>query len=163
MMRWMWIAIALALALAPGCERKPEDPGPSCEAITDHVYEVTRKAYPGHGEMAMGNRKADVARCEARKLTAKQRRCMLAAQTPEGVAQCLPRQKTDEPKGPDAPNNLFGPLEGGPVGPQGSMSKEARSWSAYTWWETHPAAHWAGRALAVAGAGMLTLRLARRS
>ena len=100
MTRWMWIAIALALALAlaPGCERKPEDPGPSCEAITDHVYEVTRKAYPGHGEMAMGNRKADVARCEARKLTAKQRRCMLAAQTPEGVAQCLPRQKTDAPK-----------------------------------------------------------------
>ncbi len=75
----------------------------------------------------------------------------------------LNMQKTDEPKGPDAPNNLFGPLVGGPVGPQGFMSKEARSWSAYTWWETHPAAHWAGRALAVAGAGMLTMRLVRRS
>ncbi len=60
-------------------------------------------------------------------------------------------QKTQEAKGPDAPNNLFEPVEGGPVGPQGSMSSEARSWSLYTWWETHPVAHWAGRALAVAG------------
>jgi hypothetical protein len=67
-------------------------------------------------------------------------------------------QKTDEEKGPDAPNNLFAPLEGGPVGPQGSFSKEARSWSLYTWWETHPQAHWIGRALAVIGFGWLVSR-----
>ncbi|MGE5602796.1 MAG: SDR family oxidoreductase [Nitrososphaerales archaeon] len=71
-------------------------------------------------------------------------------------------QKTREEKGPDAPNNLFAPLVDGPVGPRGYMSKEARSWSTYTWWETHPAAHWAGRALAVAGLGLLTARLVRQ-
>jgi hypothetical protein len=98
MTRWMWIAIAVALASVLGCERKPGDPGPSCAAVTDHVYEVTRKAYPGHGEMAMGNRKADIARCEARKLTAKQRRCMLEAQTPDTMAQCMPREKPGEKK-----------------------------------------------------------------
>ncbi len=68
-------------------------------------------------------------------------------------------QKTDEQKGPDAPNNLFEPVEGGPVGPQGSLSKEARSWSVYTWWETHPVAHWAGRVLAAAGLGALVFRV----
>jgi NAD(P)-dependent dehydrogenase (short-subunit alcohol dehydrogenase family) len=71
-------------------------------------------------------------------------------------------QKTREEKGPDAPNNLFAPLEGGPVGPQGSMSGEARSWSLYTWWETHPLAHWAGRAFAVAGLGLIAMRALMR-
>ncbi len=72
-------------------------------------------------------------------------------------------QKTSEEKGPDAPNNLFAPLQDGPVGPRASLSPEARSWSTYTWWETHPTVHWAGRALAVAGLGLLTMRLVRRT
>jgi NAD(P)-dependent dehydrogenase (short-subunit alcohol dehydrogenase family) len=71
-------------------------------------------------------------------------------------------QKTREEKGPDAPNNLFAPVEGGPVGPQGSFSGEARSWSLYTWWETHPFAHWAGRVLAVVGMGFLVTRVVKR-
>jgi NAD(P)-dependent dehydrogenase (short-subunit alcohol dehydrogenase family) len=72
-------------------------------------------------------------------------------------------QKTKEEKGPEAPNNLFAPLQDGPVGPRSFMSGEARSWSTYTWWETHPAAHWVGRGLAIAGLGLLTMRLVRRS
>lgn len=48
-------------------------------------------------------------------------------------------QKTDEPKSDTAPNNLFTPLPGRD-GIQGSMSKEARSFSLYTWLETHPLA-----------------------
>ena len=72
-------------------------------------------------------------------------------------------QKTREEKGPDAPNNLFAPVDSAPVGPQGSMSGEARSWSLYTWWETHPMAHWAGRALAAAGMGLLAMRVMKRT
>lgn len=71
-------------------------------------------------------------------------------------------QKTDEEKGPDAPNSLFAPVIGGPVGPQGSFSKEARSWSLYTWWETHPWAHWLGRLVAVAGIGALATEVMGR-
>lgn len=67
-------------------------------------------------------------------------------------------QKTNEEKGPDAPNNLFTPIPGGPVGPQGSFSKEARSWSLYTWWATTPAARWIGRGVAVAGLSALAWR-----
>jgi NAD(P)-dependent dehydrogenase (short-subunit alcohol dehydrogenase family) len=74
------------------------------------------------------------------------------------IAAGLTLQKTKEEKSADAPNNLFAPVEDGPVGPQGSFSKEARSWSLYTWWATTPAAQWAGRGLALAGLGALTMR-----
>lgn len=70
----------------------------------------------------------------------------------------LTMQKTKEEKGPDAPNNLFAPIPNGPVGPQGSFSKEARSWSLYTWWATTPAVRWLGRGLAVAGLGALAMK-----
>jgi hypothetical protein len=122
MTRWMWIAITVALALVLGCERKPEDPGPSCAAVTDHVYEVTRKAYPGHGDMMMGNRKADIAGCEARKLTAKQRRCMLEAQSPDAVAQCS-REKPGEKKQQAAPPPPAAPAA--PASPPASPASPA--------------------------------------
>jgi hypothetical protein len=70
----------------------------------------------------------------------------------------LTLQKTKEEKGPDAPNNLYAPIPDGPVGPQGSFSKEARSWSLYTWWATTPAVRWLGRGLVMAGLGALAWR-----
>ena len=75
------------------------------------------------------------------------------------MAAGLTLQKTKEEKSPDAPNNLFEPIPGGPVGPQGSFSKEARSWSVYTWWATTPLVQWIGRGLAVAGFAALAMRL----
>ncbi len=105
-MRWMWIALVLAL----GCERKQEPPGPSCEQVADHMNEIARKAYPGHADMMpAGSRKAYVASCESRKLTGKQRRCMLQAQSLDAMAQCMPRDKADAKKpegraGPPVPS-----------------------------------------------------------
>jgi hypothetical protein len=97
MPRWIWIAIALALA--SGCERKQADPGPPCEQIADHVGEVARKIYPGHGDMMPGgNRQAYVDSCKARKYTAEVRRCMLKAQSMEALAACMPRESPDEKK-----------------------------------------------------------------
>jgi hypothetical protein len=113
MMRWTWIAVVLAFAL--GCKGK-EDPGPSCKEVTDHVYEITRKAYPGHGDMMMGNPKTDVARCEARKMSAAQRRCMLQAQSVEALAQCVPREKPDEKK-PEARPGTPAPTPPAPTAP----------------------------------------------
>ena len=123
-MRSTWIAVVLAFA--PGCKGK-EDPGPSCKEVTDHVYEVTRKAYPGHGDMMMGNPKADVARCEARKMSGAQRRCMLQAQSVEALAQCVPREKPEEKKpearpgtpapAPTAPSPAAPPTSGAPPAP----------------------------------------------
>lgn len=105
MTRWMWIAIVLGL----GCERKQDAPGPSCMQIADHMAEIASKAYPGHTEMMpASSRKAYVAQCEARKLTAKQRHCMLAAQSMEALAACMPRDKADEKK-PEAPRGVPAP------------------------------------------------------
>jgi hypothetical protein len=93
MPRWIWIA--LVPALAAGCSKK-EDPGPPCGQVADHVTEVVAKAYPGHADMMpKGARKQWVASCESRKLTAKQRRCMMDAQTPDALAACI-REKVDE-------------------------------------------------------------------
>jgi hypothetical protein len=96
-MRWTWIAIGLAIGLAPGCERKPDDPGPSCDKVADHVAEVARKAFPGHGDMMpASSRKAYVESCQSRKLSAKQRRCMLEAQSVDAIAECMPKEKGEK-------------------------------------------------------------------
>jgi len=92
--RWMWIAIGLAAGGAAGCKR---DAGPPCTKVADHVAEVVTKEHPGHGEMMPESaRKQWVATCQARKLTGKQRQCMLDAKTSEGLAACLPKEKPDD-------------------------------------------------------------------
>jgi len=80
------VILAAALAAA-GCSNK-EAPGPSCAQVTDHLFEVTKKAYPGHGDMAMGNRKVEIAQCEKRGIPAAERRCIMAAPDMAGVAKC---------------------------------------------------------------------------
>jgi NAD(P)-dependent dehydrogenase (short-subunit alcohol dehydrogenase family) len=50
-------------------------------------------------------------------------------------------QRTDEPKSEDAPDNLFRVLEGeGLDAVEGDFTAESRSFSLYTWLETHPVA-----------------------
>lgn len=87
MTRWTFVAVVLALGcnLGLGCG-KSEDPGPSCEQVTDHVFEITSKAFPGHGDM--GNRKAYIESCKSRNLSASERKCMLAAQDTLSLAKC---------------------------------------------------------------------------
>ena len=104
MTRWTFVAVVLALASGPGSGLgcgKSEDPGPSCEKVTDHVFEISTKAFPGHGDMAMGNRKDYIAGCEARKMPASERRCLLAAQDMMSLAKC--RKIPDEAKPPGKP------------------------------------------------------------
>lgn len=92
MTRWLFVAMVLA-AGASGCGRSNQAPAASCTQVTDHVYAVTRKAYPGHGEMAMGNHKTDVAKCEAT-MDGAQRACLLAATDVAGLVAC--RRKHDK-------------------------------------------------------------------
>ncbi len=61
-------------------------------------------------------------------------------------------QKTDEPKGPEAPNNLFAHLEGFDRA-EGSFGQEAKSFSIGSWYQTNPAAKAAAVGLLLA-AGM---------
>jgi hypothetical protein len=112
MTRWMWIAMVLAL----GCDKRKEDPGPSCEQVAEHVNEVATKAYPGHSEMLpKSSRKAYVESCKARKLTGKQRRCMLEAPSMEAIAMCVPRPKADEKSPGAAPRAAPAPAPTAPA------------------------------------------------
>jgi hypothetical protein len=81
------VILAAALVLV-GCSNNKDDPGPSCAQVTDHLFEVTKLAYPGHGDMAMGNRKVEIAACEKRAIPAAERRCIMAAPDMAGVAKC---------------------------------------------------------------------------
>src|SRR5947209_13641801 len=69
-------------------------------------------------------------------------------------------QKTSEPKSVDAPNNLFGPVQGDDrtTGDFGALSMPA---SLSTWLDTHPAAK--ASAAIGAAAGAVLLRQARKS
>lgn len=61
-------------------------------------------------------------------------------------------QRTNEPKGPDAPDNLYGPLPAHDR-VEGDFGKMAFRRSLYNWLETHPAARRAAVLAVVLGAG----------
>lgn len=85
------VVASLIIGLAgAGCSKKQQAQGevPTCAQITEHVYKVTRIAFPGHGDMEMGNRKSDIKECEARNVSATERRCIMAAKDMAGVAAC---------------------------------------------------------------------------
>jgi hypothetical protein len=87
-----WILLPLLIA---GCS-KP-DPGPSCTVIADHMLEVTKQELVGHGDEIMGQRKSMVEGCEARKWSADQRRCLMAAKDLAGFAACRAGNAADAP------------------------------------------------------------------
>ena len=66
-------------------------------------------------------------------------------------------QKTGEPKSPDAPDNLFQPVQGYDT-IEGDFSDRAHPRSYYTWLETHPNV----KRAALAGAVLGTVALLRR-
>ena len=76
----------LLLALV-ACNK--DNPGPSCVQVVDHVLDVTKQALPGHETAgALGDRKASIDQCEARKLPKETRQCLLAAKTLDGFGEC---------------------------------------------------------------------------
>jgi hypothetical protein len=117
--------MTLALALIAGCGKsKGEDPGPSCEAVAAHVTEVAQKRYPGHGDMMpTSSRKAYVASCQSRKLSAKVRRCMLEAQSMDALAACQRLEhRSEEPApgttgAPSSPSAPATPSASAPAAP----------------------------------------------
>ena len=74
------------VVLLGGCAKEK---APSCAEITDHMLEIVKKEYAGHGDMgAQGNRKNAIDQCEARKVPAGERRCIMSAISTEQIAQC---------------------------------------------------------------------------
>lgn len=71
-------------------------------------------------------------------------------------------QQTDEPKSANAPDNLYEHMPGYNR-TRGDFTDEARTRSAYTWWETHPQAQWAFAGSAAIGAFAYLMLRRRKS
>jgi len=82
-------ALLLVAILATGCSKSSKpDPGPSCDQVVDHMLVVMKQGLTGHDDLALGNKKQMVEQCESRKLSAKERRCLLEAKDLAGLASC---------------------------------------------------------------------------
>ncbi|MBA3395393.1 MAG: hypothetical protein H0T89_22285 [Deltaproteobacteria bacterium] len=99
-MRFLVLSLVSVASLALASCSKPEQAAaPTCEQVTDHVLAMVQKQYPGHGDMGgMGNRSAEVEQCKARQVTAKERRCILAATDMESIGRCRKGSQTAAPK-----------------------------------------------------------------
>ena len=95
----MRIRCALVAVLAAACGGK-EDPGPTCEQLTDHLLGVMNGSVPAHGGMEMANKQLMVQRCDEKHYDAKTRTCMLAATTMVAAGACSGEKPTIKPHGP---------------------------------------------------------------
>jgi hypothetical protein len=80
----------LLAALLVACK---EDKGPPCAAVVDHMLDVTKQAMPGHDPGALGDRNAMIAQCEKRNMPPKMRKCLIAAKSLAGFAECQEKAK----------------------------------------------------------------------
>jgi hypothetical protein len=81
--------LAIAMLFACG-SKKSEDPGPSCGQVMDHILEVTQRQLVGHGDELKSQRAAMVQQCEARKMPAEMRKCLLDSKSMDDIAKCKP-------------------------------------------------------------------------
>ncbi|MBA3542543.1 MAG: hypothetical protein H0T79_23205 [Deltaproteobacteria bacterium] len=120
------VTLALVSFGAAACGgTKPADPGPSCEAIMPHLAVVMKQGLTGHGTVEFGNQKRDVLQCQARKLTAEQRRCLMATKTVADISACNAGQSPTAPIAPVAPSPRRLPTPSGSDVPQASPGGSA--------------------------------------
>ena len=72
------------MVVALGACQHADEPAPTCAAVTAHVADVMRQGRPEMGRVLP----QDIAACEARELTAAQRRCLVAASSLTAIASC---------------------------------------------------------------------------
>jgi len=90
--------IALVFLLCAACSKKAAEKVPTCAEVTANMLKIMQTKYPGHGDMgAMGNREQLIQQCEARKIPATEKRCIVAAKTEDDLGQCrrasLPKEQ----------------------------------------------------------------------
>lgn len=86
-------ATLLALLLLTGCSKSKSaapDPGPGCPEVVENMLVVMKQIVTGHGDVELGNRQQMIDQCEARKYSATERKCMVAAKTLDDLASCKP-------------------------------------------------------------------------
>lgn len=85
-------ALLLVLTLA-ACSKKADtsDKGPACPEVVDHMVTVMRQGLTGHAGVDLGDRDQMIAQCEARRMSATERRCMATAKDLGQLASCRPK------------------------------------------------------------------------
>lgn len=83
--------IVLLVASLIACSNKSAS-GPSCDKVVDNMLAVTKTQLTGHGDMELGNRKVMIEQCEARKMPADQRTCLVTAKDLTAIAACTPKK-----------------------------------------------------------------------
>lgn len=83
--------IVLLVASLTACSKTSES-GPSCDKVVDNMLAVTKTQLTGHGDMELGNRKVMIEQCEARKMPAEQRTCLVTAKDLAAIAACTPKK-----------------------------------------------------------------------
>jgi hypothetical protein len=96
------LALAMVIALG-GCANKNADPGPACPAVVDHMLAVMKQGLTGHDAVDLGNRKQMIEQCEARDMSAAERRCLVAAKDLSALAACAAGRRTEPPALPPSP------------------------------------------------------------
>jgi hypothetical protein len=96
------LILALAVALG-GCANKKADPGPACPAVVDHMLAVMKQGLTGHDAVDLGNRKQMIEQCEARNMSAAERRCLVEAKDLSALAACTAGRRTEAPALPPSP------------------------------------------------------------
>ena len=104
MRRLLAVTVLVSSLTACSTSKSKPDPGPTCAQVVDNMLVVTRQQLTGHGDMELGNRKAMIAQCEQRALSADQRRCLVAAKSLDAIATCTPGKPRDgAPRTPPPP------------------------------------------------------------
>jgi hypothetical protein len=94
-MRIGWIVVA-ALAACGG----KDDPGPSCDQLTDHLLSIMTGTVPGHAGMAMAPRQLMIQRCDEKHYAPQIRTCMMAATTMAAAGACSGEKPLVQPHQP---------------------------------------------------------------
>jgi len=101
-MRSILFVVGLGISLS-ACGSK-SDPGPSCEAVVDHMLDITKQQLVGHDNVVFASqKKAMVAQCKTRNMPAETRKCLIGAETISDIAKCR-GGKTDVIERPRRPS-----------------------------------------------------------
>jgi hypothetical protein len=92
----------LFILFVVACQKKA-DPGPPCDQVVDHMFEVTKQMLVGHDAMTKTMRTQAIQQCEQRNMPKDQRECIMAAKDSEGLSACRGAAHGAPPVGQVAP------------------------------------------------------------
>jgi hypothetical protein len=117
------VVLAVGITVA-GCATKKPDPGPACPEVVDHMLAVMKQGLTGHDAVDLGNRKQMIEQCEARDMSAAERKCLAAAKDLTALATCAAARRDPSAAPPTAPSPAAVPPPPTPAAPSPEPARE---------------------------------------